>query len=273
MSWSDENGPFGAAGGGIDHSAMRLGRTPPKPTHLAKVPKLSSFLVEEELPEPPAVIDLLAGMSSIPMLGNDQYGDCVEAGILHHIQALTAAMGQERVFTTPEAVELYEAIVPTFDPNDPETDQGTNLVEALMWWKANGVFGYEIEGFAAIDPRNWRKRRQAMHLFGGVLWGVSLPKVAQFQSEWRVEMGRPDDQLAPAGWGRHCVSDHRSVLTSTGRPDDEPETWGGTKKVTGTWDDVYGDEAYVVLLKGWTPPNLRGFDRDALLRAMEGVSP
>lgn len=254
-----------------NHGGMRLGRRPPKVEHKDRFPNLGAFLVEDELPEPPAVIDYLSGMSSIGMLGNNKVGNCVEAGILHHIQSLSVAMGKERVPSEGEALELYRQIA-GYDWRDPSTDQGTNMVEAMLWWQAHGVFGWEIEGFVCVDPRNWRKRRQAMWLLGGVLWGVALPNVARRQVQWRVEMGLPDDQLEPGGWGGHCVSDHKSVLTANGRPDDTVETWGGTKDVTGTWDDVYGVECYAVLLKGWTPPNVRGFDRDALLRAMKAVS-
>ncbi len=254
-----------------DYTGFKLGRHPARLSDHMRSVKLGDF-IGEALPEPPRDVDHLSPMTSIPMLGNDRYGDCVIAGIAHYAQSVSATMGRERIYTEDQVLDVYSAVT-GFDRNDPSTDLGTNMYQAMTWWLKNGFYGVEIEGFASVDAHDWKKLQQAMWLMGGCLFGVDLPLVAQRQDVWRLEMGVGDDQVQVGGWGGHCVAAHRRRFSEMGRPIVTVSTWGAAKDVTSSFVDCgYVEEAFCPLIKGWVPPNVPGFDRDALLRAMKELS-
>lgn len=250
----------------VDRSGFRLGRTPVKPEQAAKALRLSAF-TSDELPMPPREVDYLAPMGEIGMLGNDRFGCCVFAGMAHLAQSVSAVMGAKYEPAEGEVLDAYSTVT-GFRQDDPDTDLGTNLLEALTWWKRNRFCGVEIEGFAKVDHDDWRKTQQGLWLFGGVLDGADLPLIAQRQKKWRVEVGHADDQVRPGGWGGHCYAGHRRIFDVYQRPEMETSNWGDVTAITGAWNDAYVAERYVVLAKGWTPPNAPGFDRDRLLQAM-----
>lgn len=250
------------------HDGVKLGRAPAKVEHRA--PRLKAFL-GPELPEPPREIDYLAPMTSIPMLANDRYGDCVIAAIAHLIQSMTASQGRERVFTDDEVLEVYSGVT-GFRRDDPDTDLGTNIYEALTWVKRHGFHGFEVLGFGKVSGQRWREQRLATGLFGGSLVGADLPLVARRQLTWRLEMGQGDDDLAAGGWGGHAFANHRVVLDDRDRPFFTCSTWGEEKGITSSfWDAGYVPEAWFLVLEGWEPPAWagKGFDADGLLEAMK----
>ena len=80
------------------------------------------------------------------MLGNDQYGDCSVAGMLHIIMTWLANAGTAPVvFTTQQAVELYFQLT-------GGSDNGLALETVLKFFQQTGWNGYEIGPYLAIDP-------------------------------------------------------------------------------------------------------------------------
>src|ERR1700691_4680947 len=58
------------------------------------------------------------------MLGNDQYGDCVEAAAGNTLMTMTSQSGIQFTPTTDQILQDYTNIT-GFNPNDPSTDNGT----------------------------------------------------------------------------------------------------------------------------------------------------
>src|ERR1035441_3205045 len=117
---------------------MKLGKKAPR--RLMSTPAFGDFLGKAaswpkvaprgwEYAVPPAQLDVL---------GNDQYGDCAEAGAMHLIQVETANTGNPLHATLQQTLDLYSAVT-GFDPNDPSTDQGTVLLSLLQYWKSTGI--------------------------------------------------------------------------------------------------------------------------------------
>jgi hypothetical protein len=158
-----------------------LGRRLPAKPHVA--PRLEHFLDDTKLPTPPASVrwDRRNRPGEADPLGNTSYGDCCFAGILHLWDVWE---GTPAKATTEQALALYKAVVPTFNPSDPSTDVGSDLPAVLEYVKANGMFpaaegaksgAGKIVGWVAVDSANLLHVKLAIWLFGGLYGGLCFP--------------------------------------------------------------------------------------------------
>lgn len=146
------------------------------------------------------------------MLANDKYGDCVEAGYAHMVQVWGDRAGKPFVPDDTDTLAAYTAIT-GFNPNDPSTDKGTEILTAVNYWKSTGMDGHQITAYAALNPVNQNQMEEAIAFFGGAYIGLQLPISAQSQvgQEWTVTQGKD----AQAGsWGGHCLAPNARVLTA-----------------------------------------------------------
>jgi hypothetical protein len=221
------------------------------------------------LPVPPVEVSYVVKVPSWPMLLNDQLGSCVIAAMGHMVQQWTffASGGTNmRTMTDAEALAAYEAIG-GYDPNDPHTDQGCDMLTALNYWRNTGIMvGGELDkigGFVAVDPTNLLEVRQAIWMFGNLFTGVQLPVAVQGADDWTVpDGGIYSSSGQPGSWGGHCIPNMA----------ESPETlscitWAERLKMSHNFLLDYADEAYAVLSADWfnaqgdAPP---GFDLAAL---------
>jgi hypothetical protein len=161
------------------------------------------------------------------MDGNDQYGDCVFADIAHRIMVRTAQAGQGAIVipTQAETLALYTEVT-GFDPNDPNTDHGGDLVTAAEYMQKTGMLiggaRHTEDGNGIIDPANIDHIKWAICLFGCAPGGWKFPQsgMAQFDA------GQPFD-IVPST--RVPSSPDHDMLILEYRPD-EPSwllgTWG-----------------------------------------------
>ena len=181
---------------------------------------------------------------TFPMLGNNQYGDCVEAGFAHMVQIWGDHAGHPFTPTDDETLGAYTAIT-GFNPSDPNTDKGTDMLTALGYWQSTGLGGQKITAYAKVNPLDQAQVSETIAWFGGAYVGVQLPKSAQDQvgSEWTVTTG-PD---ATAGsWGGHCIP-----LCGYNQDTIWCVTWGALQKMTWEFFTTYCDEAFVMLSTDW----------------------
>jgi hypothetical protein len=178
------------------------------------------------------------------MLGNDQYGDCVEAGYAHQVQVWGDRAGHPFAPSDNEALGAYSAIT-GFRPGDPNTDNGTDMLTAVGYWKSTGLGGQKITAYAALNPLVNAEMCEAIAWYGGAYIGLQLPVSAQSQvgSEWTVTTGQ---QAAPGSWGGHCVPlcgyDQNTLWCVT---------WGALQAMTWEFLTTYCDEAFVLLATDW----------------------
>jgi hypothetical protein len=178
------------------------------------------------------------------MLGNDKYGDCVEAGYAHQVQIWGDRADKPFVPDNTEVLGAYTAIT-GFNPNDPNTDQGTDILTAVGYWKSTGMAGQKITAYASLNPRQRDEISEAIAWYGGAYIGVQLPLSAQDQvgKQWTVTTG-PD---AVAGsWGGHCIP-----LSGFDQNQLWCVTWGALQSMTWEFFTTYCDEAYVLLATEW----------------------
>lgn len=126
-------------------------------------------------------------------LGNDEAGDCVEAGLLRQLQAWDiAAAGSTWVPDREGALGLYSAIS-GYRAGEPSTDNGTDLAAAEQYVAETGLT--DTEGFrsaecAEIHPERLDLIDSAIRWCGGAGLCWNLPQGAlDDTSAWDVVDG------------------------------------------------------------------------------------
>lgn len=179
----------------------RLGRRPSPPEQMARNLKLANYF--SALPNPPPRVDYAPLVATWPMFGNDRLGDCTAAGAGHLEELWSAEVdGQPFVATDDDVVRFYE-ISTGYNPSDPDTDQGGDMLTVLRAWRKTGIGGRQILAFAEVDASKQAEVRTALWLFSGLYVGVRLPKSAmdQFQQGTPWEVVYDDGGIL----GGHCV--------------------------------------------------------------------
>jgi hypothetical protein len=214
-----------------------LGKLPATPAR----PKLTLAALTPSLPAPAAVVDMYSSVTPWPMYGNDQYGDCVEAGLGHSVEQITRyGQGATVRVTDQDVLDAYSAIT-GFNPDDPNSDQGTNVEDALSWWrKGAGMAGHAIVAYAAVDVSKGTRVKQAVQLFGEVGIGFNFPAYAMDQ----FNQGKPwDVQKANAT----IEGGHYVIVVGYDSAYFYVITWGAVQKMTPAFFAKYVDEGYVVI--------------------------
>lgn len=242
---------------------LKLGKTDPTPVGL----KLSSFVNPSELPKPPRQFghEAMVLPTSWGMLGNDRVGDCVIAAKMH-IQMLMSALGGHKApFDTKGAIDLYSTLT-GYNPNDPYSDNGTNMKYAAGYWRNTGITdlngrNHKIEAYLSFDPSNITELYQALYLFGAVDIGFQFPASAmdQFRQNkpWTVVEGSPI-----VGGHDVCIVAKRSALQCI--------TWGKMQPMTAEFYGKYNDESFVYVSKDQLIHNKsrEGFDSEGLINIL-----
>lgn len=200
------------------------------------------------------------------MLGNDKYGDCVIAGGDHEVMLLNnlAAGGQTGLevvkFTEDNALSDYSAVT-GFKKDDPSTDQGTEVRQALKYRQSTGLIDsqgkrHKIAAYVSLEPGNVAQLLQATFIFEVVGIGFQFPESAMDQFNegkvWSVVSNAPIN-------GGHYIP-------IVGRP--QPGylgsvTWGQRQIMTEGFYKKYCDEAWGLItleeLNKRTQKNWGGF--------------
>lgn len=237
--------------------------------------KLKAFL-PRKLPVAPTQ-SYVGKTEPIRMYSNDRYGCCVFSSQGHQIDVQEKSSRQVEIQLTDQDILSAYSAVTGFDPNRPETDNGTYMLDALNYRYRVGL-GREADGsthkiaaFAAIpagtkfDKNLWKV---ASWMFGGVWFGAWLPWSAAEQlsqgKRWTVVDG-PEGE--PGSWGGHAMhalgySEGSIVLA----------TWGRRVRATWEWVAKYVDEAYVVISEDFfskSGKTAARFNQEALQKALE----
>ncbi len=247
----------------------KLGRRPSKPQlHL----RLGAYLKAAELPQPPRVCHYSpqAEHGLAMMLGNDQVGDCTAAAAAHLIDVWRGNSGQTApVVSEDDAISFYSRTT-GYQPADPATDQGGDLVTVMRKWRDGGFYAdgsSNILGWAAVDAGDPLEVRTAMWLFEGLYMGANLP------NEWLHPP--PDGNAFVWSMAGAPVQDNGHCTAAVGynAVGVQIATWGmiGTVRwdaLAKYWSAGAGGELYAVLspeaINRATRKAASGFDLAAL---------
>jgi hypothetical protein len=187
------------------------------------------------LPAPPPSVSS-PQLADWGMLGNDAYGDCTIAGVVH----LRMANALER--KEPDAFPTADQVVAEYFKLSGGADTGLVEANVLREWHAGGLFADKIAGYAPLDHRNIDELRSVVAKFGGSYLGVVIAAPAQQQfaagKPWDLTGTAADNEIE----GGHCVpvvgydASYAWVVT-----------WGRLQPVTWRWIGAYLEEAWAVL--------------------------
>jgi hypothetical protein len=241
----------------------KLGCKPPIITMRSMRLAIATEKVLDPLGDPPPESNdyVKAAPATCPMFANDVYADCTAADTAHMLMIRGANVGMTIIPSDQDVLSLYSACTnPSFDPNDPSTDNGAVEVVVLNHLKVRGFMGYKLDAYGDVDPFNYNHMRWCVQLFGGCRVGVNLPQSAVDQFD------------ANEPW------DIKGDLTSIGGHDVpivhyDPEyyyicSWGRWKQpVTRAWMERFCVEAHPELAYNWINKQgiaPSGFDLKAL---------
>lgn len=166
---------------------------------------LGNYVDLSALPPVPSTCDFSpAAMSVITnILGNDQYGDCVEAEDGHFIALVTGNSGSLFSYTTAMVLAAYTALT-GFNPSDPNTDQGTDPAADMNYYTQHPYpDGTKLLGWAMVDATNQSLVQFAIDAFGNLKMWLALPNsyVSPFPSGngfvWDIDTPNPQNG--------HCI--------------------------------------------------------------------
>ena len=219
-----------------------LGKTAARPGAISF--KLSTYFNLAALPVPPAVFGHYGAVNYWGILGNDHYGNCVLAGGDHETMLWTAEAGDIVPFNDTSALSDYSAIT-GFNPDDPATDQGTDMQVAASYRRKTGLIDatgkrHMVDAYVAPAVGNINEILTAAYLFSAVGVGVQFPASAMSQFDagkpWSVVPGSPIE----GGHYIPCVGRSPSgnfVFV----------TWGRTQEAEPSWVTAYNDESVCYL--------------------------
>lgn len=192
----------------------------------------------------PASVTNFDNIPNIGMLGNDIYGDCVEAMIGHNVDEFTFyGEGTEYTVSQSEALGAYTTIT-GFNPKDPNTDQGTTVQDGLGFLKSTGFGGHKAAAFAQLDVTNMDDVKLAVAEFGSVSIGFEFPSSAmtQFNANTAWDVVKHDGGIE----GGHAV-----LVVGYDAKYLYLYTWGTLFKMTYAFWTKYVEEAWTTISVDW----------------------
>lgn len=251
----------------------RLGKTPAR-AGAVKL-KLGVYLDAAKLPEPPATFGhygVGVGLN-FGMLANDKWSDCVFAGAAHETMVWTHRVGSgQPVAFTDQCVLADYALVTGFDPADPSTDDGTDMVDAADFRRRTGVVDaagnrHKIDSYLALKVGDADQLALATYLFGAVGIGINFPvaAIAEFDAGAPWDVGQ--DNKTDGGHYVPCIgrnSDGNFLIV----------TWGRLHAMTPAFYEEFNDESLAYVSTDPLKNNLspEGFGLDDLRRDLAAIT-
>lgn len=240
---------------------MKLGCVPSR--HDERTLNLRTYLTSDPQIRIPAR-DWTTAVKQFGVWKNDVLGDCTCASMAHVLQAQAANTGNPLTITDDDVVGLYK--LTGYDPDDPKTDQGAQLIDVLKLMRSHGLAGNKLGAFAKVDHRNMDELDAAVNLCGFAYTGSALPRSILSQTVWDVVDG-PDG--VPGSLGNHAMAmlgfdDKHAVLIS----------WGQVRVATREWCQRHMFEAWAGIDALWLEPGgvtPSGFDVTALARDLAEI--
>jgi hypothetical protein len=168
----------------------KLGKLPARPGAVKL--KFATYKTLPTYPKAERPVDLGWGM-----LGNDNYGDCVWAGAGHETMSWNNEAKKTVTFTDKSVLSDYSKVT-GFKPNDPNSDQGTDMQVAANYRKKTGVVDangvrHKVGAYVALNLGNTTQVKEAIYLLGAIGVGFNFPDYAmdEFDSgqTWHVKSG------------------------------------------------------------------------------------
>ena len=208
---------------------------------------------------PPPLDDWTGDPKTYTWLGNDSVGCCTRTSIGHVIQQRCALIGQKCQLTTDHVLQAYKDGTAWDGVPGSGSDQGDSILNALVRATKDGIGPYKVRSFGRVNHNDTLEMRAAIHTFGSVIVGASLPRSILGDKTWDVGVPgtrKPDD--APGSLGGHAF-----ILTGHQRGSWWTLPWIEKTDMSYAWEDLYVEEAWFIIDDLWVTQNRHapnGFD-------------
>jgi hypothetical protein len=212
---------------------------------------------------PPPLDDWTGPISTYTWLANDRVGSCTRTAYGHIIQQRCALLGVRCTLTDEQVLKSYRDGTDWDGVPGSVTDRGDTILRALTSMRNKGLGEYRIRQFGRVNHNDTIEMRAALHLFGSLIVGASLPRSILRDTSWDV--GPPGSRSAddmPGSLGGHAF-----ILTGHQRGQWWAMPWIDKTTITYAWDDLYIEEAWFVVDDLWITQNRaapNGFDLERL---------
>lgn len=253
--------------------ALKLGKKPARKGAVAF--GFGTYFDLTALPTPPLRIGHWDIGRPWGMMANDLYGCCVWAGAAHEHMMWARAGERAAVDFSDENVLADYAAATGFKPDDPDTDNGSDMADAARYRRRTGIVDnkgvrHTIDAYAAIKPGRGDYLALATWLTGAVGIGLMLPNYAldQFDAERPWEVREGDRGGSAGGHYVSCIgrnsAGHFLVIT-----------WGRIHAMSPAFYSRYNDEAICYLeldsVRDATKRSPEGFDEATLRRHLSAL--
>lgn len=207
----------------------------------------------------PPPIDDWTGETKYTWLGNDRVGCCTRTSLGHIIQQRCALAGVACTLTGDDVLKAYKDGTSWDGVPGSGSDVGDSILNALVQATKVGIGGYKFRSFGRVNHNDTLEMRAALHTFGSIVVGASLPRSVLNDTSWDVGAPgtrKPDD--SPGSLGGHAF-----ILTGHQRGKWWSLPWIDKTTITYSWDDLYIEEAWFVIDDLWVSQNRsapNGFD-------------
>ncbi|HUD11451.1 MAG TPA: hypothetical protein VMS08_03500 [Candidatus Saccharimonadia bacterium] len=251
---------------------MKFGRKPFRPTPRTQVSGAVMRAVLKELGEPPLYSEDYVSAVNVQspsgwgVLGNENFGCCVQADDGHYLMLRTANAGKIIIPTTEQVLALY-SYETGFNPDDPASDQGTDEGSDCEYLVSNGFLGHKADATGFIDPQFITDLKWCIELFGGCKFGINIPQSALDQ----FNAGEPWTVVTNDA---NIIGGHDVLGVRYDGVWFYVVTWGEIQRVEPNWILKYAEEAHVLLFADWIKTNgsaPSGFDLKALIAALPQI--
>ena len=216
-----------------DRVVGKLGRLPAQMP--VGVELLPHYHAGHRLPAPPPAV-APPGFESWGMLGNDRYGDCGVAGLIHACEAdATVAQESEQWPDAQSVIDYYLAYT-------GGADTGVVLSQFLGYVRRQpqGILGHTVSAFAPIAVGDLSTLRSAIALYDAAYTGIAV--TAPMQESFQAGRAWTTDDLSSPPIGGHCIPlvgyDDSYVYAVT---------WGAIQPITWPCWHAIASEAWAVI--------------------------
>jgi hypothetical protein len=201
-------------------------------------------------------------LNDYSFLGNDRVGNCTRACYGHIVQQRCKLLNIPCELTADDVNKAYQDGTGWDGVPGSFSDRGDQIINALVQMKNVGFRNgkYKIRAFGRVNHNDTVEMRAALHLFGSIIIGASLPQAIQKQGNtWDCPpVGQRTPNDAPGSMGGHAF-----ILTGHQRGKWWAMPWVDKTTISYAWDDLYIDEAWFVIDDLWVTQNRHapnGFD-------------
>lgn len=244
----------------------------PKAIEDSRSLKVTDYLTINHIKFPDAHDWTTVKKSEWGIFGNDSLNNCTCAAAGHMIKCWTANAGAEFEITQEAILNTYITLS-KYDPITHKNNEGVFMIDALKYWRKNGIDQHRIRVFATVPFDRREIVKASIYLFGGIYVGLLLPKSSEHQKIWEVNPGGLTGDNEPYSLGGHAVAilgyDEKHLICIT---------LGQEKKMTWDFWETYNDEAYAIItqdfMMGEKNPlglNLEAMEQDLMKLTQEKI--